>query len=208
MIDINELEERANIVKNEWNGIFAPYEAFYIHSIIYAAERTLGAFDRYDFEVNFAKEKSAMMAISAIQEALTHAANLSRFFWPSRPKGEKPIIRLKNARAEKLRQAFQLSDSSPLKDRTLRDTLEHFDERLDRFLLENDAGYFIPTPIVAELEQIDEVTKIFKMADPHKGVFVLLGECFEYENIRNEVILINELAQNFDEKGSRLRFEG
>lgn len=35
VLDAEELDERAGVIVQEWNGIFAAYEAFYIHSILH-----------------------------------------------------------------------------------------------------------------------------------------------------------------------------
>jgi len=75
------LDSRANEIVSEWSGIFAPYEAFYIHSILYSADRVLEAFERY--ESLRSKAASGPDQVSAIHEALGHAASLSRYFWPS-----------------------------------------------------------------------------------------------------------------------------
>lgn len=62
-----------------------------------------------------------------VHSMLTHIANLSRLLWP----GEKSKPNRKQ-RAEVLRALLELpTDGHLLSDRTLRDHLEHFDERLD-----------------------------------------------------------------------------
>jgi hypothetical protein len=184
---------------DEFGGIYPPYEAFYILSIIYAAERSIDAFRR--FEAAAATEIQAHSIVSSVQEALQHAAALSRFFWP--PKSAGPIGA---ARAKKLRQAFELDDTSALKDRRLRNSFEHFDERLDAFLLEDHVGYFFPQPMVDDDTLSNEaVAHIFKLADPKKNTCVVLGEKFEFQSIRNEALKILTDAQEMDHAGSRLR---
>ena len=147
-----EIDLRAALVADECAGIHLPYEAFYIHSIIYSASRAGDAFRRFDIAraVNDTEENQ----VSAVHEALGHAAALSRFFWPSgRSAGTAQAVkRLRAARATKLRAAFNLTDDSPLRDRHLRDSLEHFDERLDHYLLTNDAGYFFPSARIGRAE--------------------------------------------------------
>ena len=57
-----------------------------------------------------------------------------------------------------------MSDNSSLKGRNLRNALEHFDERLDLFLLEDDTGIFFPSAIIGGHELADEPTpRIFKL---------------------------------------------
>jgi hypothetical protein len=139
-IDDEEIRRRENLVANNFEGILPYCEAFYIFSILYSADRADRAFRR--FEEHNAKGRSAMIITSSVHEALGHSAALSRFFWPSRDRG------VAKARALRLRQAFNLDDNSPLKNRRLRDALEHFDERLDRYLIIHDTGRFFPAPMI------------------------------------------------------------
>ncbi|MFG1424705.1 hypothetical protein [Roseixanthobacter glucoisosaccharinicivorans] len=191
-------KERGAMIAKQYRGIYPAYEAFYIHSIIYAAERSEAAFQRFDEAV--VASKSPVLIFATIQEALTHAGALSRFFWPVRTDN-----RLAAARGDRLRGAFALNDTSALKGRKLRNAFEHFDEDLDRFLLGDRAGYFFPSPQVGDQALADEaIGHIFKLVDPERGVCVLLGEKFEFRPIRGEVRRILFRAWEMDEQGGRL----
>lgn len=190
-------EMRTLIVENH-RGIYPVYEAFYIHSIIYAAERSEAAFQRFDEAV--AGGESAALIVATVQEALTHAGALSRFFWPVRKDDQ-----LSAARGERLRDAFALDETSALKWRKLRNAFEHFDEDLDRFLLDDRAGYFFPGPLVDDQRLGDEaIGHIFKLVDPKHGVCILLGDKFEFKPIRNEVQRVLSRALEMQEQGDRL----
>lgn len=56
-----------------------------------------------------------------IESIVTHAANLSRIFFPANLQ-----------RAEKIRGQFQITKNSPLENRKLRNAFQHYDERIDR----------------------------------------------------------------------------
>ena len=43
-----ELDRRAAIIIDKFAGIHPPFEAFYIHSILYSAGRSSAAFQRFD----------------------------------------------------------------------------------------------------------------------------------------------------------------
>lgn len=194
----SEIERRRAIVVDDYEGILPYFEAMYLQSIIYAADRSEFAFGR--FEKLIATKAPSSLAMATIQEALTHAGALSRFFFPVKKEN---IISA--ARAEKLRKAFLIETSSPLRWRRLRNAFEHFDEELDRFLLQNDVGYFYPIPIVGDHSLANEpVSKIFKLVDPQNGICVILGESYEYPPIRQEVKRVLELAIKLDEAGGRL----
>jgi hypothetical protein len=191
------VEERQATIIEQYGGICPAYEAFYIHAIIYAAERSESAFQR--FEATVAESDSPARILACVQEALTHAGALSRFFWPAKANA------LTEARGKRFRQTFGISDASPLKLRELRNTFEHFDEKLDRFLLRGPVGCFFPSPLVGSCGSADDaIVNVFKLADPVQGICVLLGERFEFHPIRCEVQRVLALALEMDERGCRL----
>ena len=206
-MDINEKERRAEIIATKFDGIFPPVEAFYILSIAYSAKRCLDAFNRYDALGK--KEENAEDLVSIVQEAVGHAAALSRYFWPS-PHGKKkqPMLKeLKETRGEKLRKAFEVNEESPLFNRDLRNAWEHFDERLDEYFLENDSGYFFPSCLLDTHILADDPTgHIFKLLDIKEECLVLMGKKYFYAPIRTEVLRLHCQSKDFDANGSRLRF--
>lgn len=196
--DNDTWKQREAIIIEQNDGISPVYETFYIHSIIYAADRSVAAFQR--FETTVAASDSSTLIFATVQEALTHAGALSRFFWPVRK--DSPLAA---ARGRRLCDAFELDDASPLKWRKLRNGFEHFDEDLDRFLLQDPVGIFFPVPLVDDHRLADEATgNIFKLVDPENGVCVLLGEKFEFRSIRREVEQVLTRALEMDEQGCRL----
>lgn len=193
-----QMAEHAAMVTKEYQGIYPPCEAFYIHSIIYAAERCDDAFARFDAAVEIDASQADIFAM--IQEALTHSAALSRFFWPPTKNS------LSLMRGENLRSAFAIEDSNPLGKRKLRNALEHYDEHLDSFLLRDLVGHFFPSPIVDHHELANDVLgNVFKLVDPKNGVCVILGKKYEFDTIRDEVRRILNLAVAMEGRGSRLR---
>jgi hypothetical protein len=185
-ITIEELELRALQTVNTCGGIQPIHAPFYALSIGYSAERCLSAFDLYDRFLKSNAEPAAL--ISAVQEAVGHAGALSRYFWPSPTGKRNNQYKLKLARGKKLREIYNVNESSPLANRELRNAWEHFDEKLDSYVLSSDAGYFFPTPIMESHTLADDpIGKIFKLIDPHNHCLVLLGKKFFFEPIRCEV---------------------
>lgn len=205
-INNEELERRAKLVAEDSEGILPYYEAFYLLSIHYSAGRCLQSFEKYEQLKN--QKINPDDLVSVIQEAVGHAAALSRYFWPS-PLGRKNqenLKQLKENRGEKLRKSFGLTENSPLYNRDLRNAWEHFDERLDVYLLENDAGMFFPTcTIDSHILADDPVGHIFKLLDPEAECLVLMGHKYFFSPIRSEVQRIFNAI--FDEKhgGGRLK---
>jgi hypothetical protein len=99
---------------------------------------------------------------ASIQNALSAAANIAKSLWGQGGK-------LAQER-EPLRQSLGISDSSPLSSTDLRNHLEHYDERLDRWYRtsqrRNHADYLIgPASMIAGTEATD----IFRHFDPSTG---------------------------------------
>ncbi|MEQ1777185.1 MAG: hypothetical protein ABL863_01420 [Nitrosomonas sp.] len=207
-MDIKELESRAMLCVNEYDGIVPHFGAFYIDSIIYSASRCLDSFNRY--EVLKTKDVSAAELISILQEAVGHSAALSRYFWPSfffdKKSQKQPLAKLKEKRAEKLREAFYLNDNSVLCNRDLRNAWEHFDERLDSYLLENCSGYFFPSCIIGSHELADDPAgHIFKLLDVENECLVLLGKKYFFQLIKKSVETILAIAMKMNKNGASLQ---
>lgn len=186
-MDDEERRRRLRIVVGECEGIQPHYVAFYIEAIFYAAERGTIAFDRFSELV--ATGGTASDIVASAHEALGHAAALSRFFFPVDRKA------LARARAGQLRQIFAVGNGSALQDRELRNAIEHFDERLDDYLLEDIAGYLFPGPKVGDAGLADDpIGHIFRLVDPATETFVLLGKKHAFGAMRAEVAQIAELA--------------
>lgn len=101
-----------------------------------------------------------------------------------------------------------MSETSPLYDREVRNVWEHFDERLDVFLLNYTAGTFFPNPIVGSIVDSEEPTNhFFKLLDPVEDCLVLLGKKYNFVEIYSEVKRILVIADQADMNGGRLRFK-
>lgn len=203
-LDNKERNRRAEIVI-EQGGILPYCEAFYIHSILYTANRCQQAF------VHYTEARKAALPpedlIAAVQVAVGQAAALSRYFWPSGTNGKRLDIgsRLRKRRGERLRGSFQVTDNSPLSNRDLRNAWEHFDEKLDRFLLATLAGVFLPTGILGNHSLADDpLGHVFKLLDTEAECLVLLNKKYFFGALRAEVDRITAMATEADRNGARL----
>lgn len=167
------------------SGIYPMFEAFYIESILYSAtcaDQAFGRFDEYKKDASKATE-----VVASAHEALTHVAAISRFFWPSYSK-QNLHYNLSKKRGEKLRKGFNIRNDSALSDRNLRNAIEHFDEKLDAFLLQGNVGYFHPEPIVDKVESVEsDLVHVFRFVDPEKEKCILLGQEYSFTSIRGEI---------------------
>lgn len=201
-----ELIRRADVVVSNYGGVVPCFEVMFLHSMLYASGRSLESFDR--FRRIDDPRANPDYAVSVVQEAIGHAAAVSRFFWPAAGTKREPVSfrTLRKLRGARLRAAFGVTDESPLANRDLRNTWEHFDERLDQYQLRVDAGIMLPGCMVESHYIADgPAGHTFKVLDPDSECLVLLGEKFFYAAIRDEVVRVHQIALEADRNGGRLR---
>lgn len=75
--------------------------------------------------------------LDELQNIIVQGAADSRYFWPSNDAHE--------ARGRELREMFRVTEDSPLRSRSLRNMIEHFDEKLDHYLAKGIVGHVIPS---------------------------------------------------------------
>jgi hypothetical protein len=91
---------------------------------------------------------------ASVQALLVAAGIASRLLWPTAPKSQ--------ARGRALRQMLAVADDSPLVSRRIRDSFEHFDERLETWADEIRRG---PQPTVMGDSNVGPLASI-EGADP------------------------------------------
>ena len=131
----------------------------------------------------------------SIHSFLTHASNVSRLLWPPKPKQRKnednesyenrcnQIKRL--SRANELRADLAIpQESLCLENRTLRDHLEHFDERIDQWE-ENSPNRIFVDNLIGCCNSIGGVREsdILRSFDPTTNYFIFRGESFDLQTL-------------------------
>jgi|ERR1700722_2932804 len=143
--------------------IWPPHAAFYIHSmrfITLSAEKSIRQIKAIMHVVQENSPEDPMAALPVhtmldeLQNVLIQAAGLSRYFWPVR-KGHE-------WRGDQLRVAFDIADDSPLRSRDLRNSIEHFDERLDVFLEGDVTGHILPEYVGPFAEATEVPVRLFR----------------------------------------------
>lgn len=124
----------------------------------------------------------------SIHSFLTHAAGVSRLLWPTPPRkrrGEAPATHRRRrshseTRGRELRNVLGVLNEEIGARRTLRDHLEHFDERIDNWVLTSDRHNFVdrcvgPSGSIVGAEPED----VMRWFDPTTGRFSLRGTSFD-----------------------------
>ena len=177
----------------EQTQIHPPHLIFYEESIRFNCESALTS---VDFVASFIKmtnetkgdyEMTADLSrdvLNHVQNILTHSASISRYFWPPQ-KGEGKIH---SKRAGELKEIYKVNNHSPLKNRKLRNQLEHFDENLDKYLSENSlVGIVFPSFVGGKEDTQGVPTHYFRAFFIETGIFEVFGEEFLVQPIIDEL---------------------
>ncbi|MCD4504182.1 hypothetical protein LQR30_08700 [Chromobacterium piscinae] len=186
--------------------IWPPFQAFYIQSMLFnssSAARSIARLESIFSKLpeQITEEDISRLPIRVIlnelQNMVLQSAALSRYFWPVR-KGHE-------ARACRLREAFAIDEASPLFDRSLRNALEHFDERLDHYLAAGVVGYVFPEYVGAKPEDTGVPGHFFRAYFPDTGEFRLLNEEFKIQPLADELLFVHHHLTSLDQNGGMLR---
>jgi hypothetical protein len=197
-------------MKEEIFGIWPPYEAFYIEAMLFCSISALRSLDIIADWIeslpNIDSEKlfdniSEDDILNNLQNVVIQGAALSRYCWPSR-QGENNEHKL---RGEQIREALEMTDESPLKNRDLRNELEHFDEKLDSYLSNGVVGNIFPKYIGPLPDKPEVPTHIFRAYYTNVGIFELLGKRYSIQPIADEIARIHQSLENFSQSGYRMK---
>jgi len=170
--------------------IWYPHEVFYIESLLSITRTiiseqgvTASFLDEYQ-RGNYDNDK---LLLDSIQNIICQAAMLSKFFWPV---GKDPVHK---KRGQRLREAYQIFESNCLKNRDVRNYIEHFDEKLDKYLNQFITGTIIPLYIGPRIDL--KAKHIFRGYYTDKAVFTILGIEYPIIPIVEEVERIHLLLE-------------
>jgi len=189
---------------NDEFEIFPPYEAFYLVSLLFCTESALRSAEWVsDFFEQLQKDEklefNPQLLLNQMQNIVLQGAAISRYFWPTEPAKKRHA-----ARGKRLREAFAVTDDSPLKSRKLRNQMEHFDERLDDYLGKGIFGHVIPHYVGRTPESGGVREHFFQAYFIDTGTFSILGETYQIEPIAREIARIHDLLIACEQSGSRL----
>lgn len=189
------------------DGIWPPHEAFYIEGMLFctaaalrAAEDVHAALERGAQHSPSSPEwqESARLILDGVQTLALQAAALSRYLWPAREK--EPHL----SRAERLRVGLGVLNDSAIRNRALRNALEHFDERLDEFGRSLMAGVILPTYVGPLGPEPEGPAHLFRAYYTDCGVFEVLGERFQMIPILDEMRKMHERLLMAADRGRRI----
>jgi hypothetical protein len=149
------------------------------------------------------KARDAALFFAELSRFLSQTARVSRFLWPGAPGGSNKQEKQKRKsratkRADFLRHELGVNDDHALRQRALRDLLEHLDEQIDEWAETSTHHNFIDTNIgPASFIGGSTVTPgdIFRMYNPKTKMAHFRGHDYN----------IQELASGLSELASRIQ---
>ncbi len=185
-------------MKNSEFEIHPFNEAFYIESLLNKTHSILNDVESLNkfWENGIHDCKNDNDILNTLQNIIGNVGAISRFFWPSNNNGYYKF------RAEKLRKIYDVNDSSVLKNRDMRNHIEHFDEKLDDFLKEFTSGVIMPK-CVGPIDDFDDGRAIFRAYFYNDHIFRMLNVEYEIKPIIIEINRIHEILLVQFENGGR-----
>ncbi|AJF00484.1 hypothetical protein [Pandoraea apista] len=202
------------IVEHEGEfSIHGPYQAFYIQSMLFNTSSALQACQRAskyieaisDGKIGPQDRKDELL--DCLQNFINHSGAVARYFFPSFGGMKKEKKDIHQKRAAHLCRVFEVDEKSPLFDKQLRNAIEHFDERLDRYLEEGIVGQIFPSLILDKPEETEVPHHIFRAYYLNDGIYQVLGERHHVQPILDEMIRVHDMLVKFDENGGMLRIQ-
>lgn len=188
------------------------FEAFYLESMLFNSRSALTSFQQLSdmlAEGHWAADDSQtdnrwVEMLDALQNAVSRSAALARYFWPVRDgkSGEH------KRRGSQLRQVFAVTEESPLRGKNLRDSLEHFDERLDRYLAPGIVGHILPNYVGHTPASRDIPLHVFRAYYVDTGVFETLGEQYQILPLADEILRLHAILEQSVDEGGHLPKSG
>lgn len=143
----------------------------------------------------------------SIHSFLTHASNVSRMFWPSPPRQKKGeatsaykarcLTVPRVARGAAIRAAANLPEDHLLRNRQLRDHLEHFDERIDIWRSTSVSHNYLQDYIGPQsgIEGF-EPTDMMRWFDPTTKQMRFRGEEFDLQGLADGITEVHQKCDN------------
>jgi hypothetical protein len=185
--------------------IWPPYEAFYISSMLFntqSAYASIGAVASViDHIANVESDDpftdiDQHSVLNELQNVVVQGAAVSRYFWPIRKGHEQ--------RAKQLRSAFNITEESPLFSRSLRNDIEHLDEKLDRYLATGITGHILPEYFGPSSQSPGVPIHFFRAYFLDVGEFQLLDKRYKIQPLADAIADLHQALEQRDGRGGRI----
>lgn len=172
--------------------IHPPYQIFYIESLFTITSSAIASIEMFIESLDEAEgDNNDVYLLDLLQNVINQSAMLSKYFFVSDNKRD-----IHKNRAKHLREFFEITDDSILKDKTVRNFIEHFDEKLDELFAKPIAGTLYPN-FIGFKEHLNAPLFVFRAYYLDEQYFEILEKKFYIIPIFNEIIRINDIALKY-----------
>lgn len=148
----------------------------FLRELQHQCEEAIAAVHALNWHLN-SKDSSTSDIINSIDDFVDHAARASLILWPAR--------RFREGAAAVLRSTISIDENHSLKDRDLRHSLQHFDERLQTWVDANPNGSVADHIVGPEL--MIKGAAHFRRFDPSTKIYYFLGVAYDIQAHVNAV---------------------
>ena len=178
----------------------------YIQELSYEIQLLFAAAKNYNNAINQLKENSnndqtadiQLQLLLSINGIVGAAARISSLIYPKGlPKKDvKSSDRFRVARGEELQKIIGLGDSL-LKDKSLRNYIEHFDEKIDKWARDPNIRSYV-SKLFGNLDNIIGLERkdVMRQIDIENGVVTIPDETFDIQQIINAALELKAKIEN------------
>lgn len=140
----------------------------------------------------------------AVQSILTSAALVSKLLWMSNPTPQTssdpepdPLVGIARERCKAVRKTLHIKSIPVLESRRVRNSIEHFDSRLDEFFEGIEAGVFVDRnigPVSHAVVVNGKPPRFLRHIDPTTNTMIVLDESVDFGAVAKEVIRLAAAA--------------
>jgi len=145
--------------------------------------------------INLKSQHGSEALSSSIHSFLSHCAMVSKFLWSTHIAGEggEPIARI-----------LGVSDNSPIKSRSFRDTLEHYDRYLKEWVERRGEGINIMDHCVGPKSAVvgSNIIRV-RNYDPTTMDFTLIDQDLDLNRLYQEILKIKDSADQWVRANTR-----
>jgi hypothetical protein len=137
----------------------------------------------------------------SVDAFLMSTGNISKVFWPPLQGKPKEEAERNRKRGEGLRRILDIQEDSPFRDRKLRNLFEHFDQELDKWLLQGDKRPVVVVEAIMPSFQIGITesifpAKIFRSFDRDSWTLYCMGDTLPFREVVKAVQTLQESLRN------------
>ena len=180
-------------------NVMEPFvERIYVEELLTQCTWALSAVERMNEVLQSPDGGGPQVFFRQAADLLQHAALASKLLWPPGSS-----IGFKNKRAKSrglhLRTALQMPEQHVLRSRSLRDHFEHYDERLDDWVVRSPNRIIVNNVIGPRTTiggNVVQDHEIFKLFDPQTKRLLFRGEPFDLQELVDALVDVANRAKN------------